>query len=304
MIREETQLVLGRGEVYFEPFLDGTRIGDGERYIGNTTAFQLSRTVNRLERFTAYKGQQVEREGCVLSETHSIQFITDNISIENVGLWFGEETSETTFPGANVVSETFKVRQNRFYQLGKTYQALGTRYVENLTVRIDGTDIPATGNWDVDKAFGRLQILSGAPLIPNGSNIVVLFEWRTVRTETVNSHTRDLFGALRFIATNPTGPKRNYFFPCVRLNPRGSIDLKGDEWQQMPFDAKAMRLTPTTEQVYLDGVTFVTTTSDEQSIIDFGGITLEEFPYFEDLLNTIINVYIPSADYGAPIDYP
>lgn len=304
MIREETKLVVGRGEVYFEPFIDGTRIGDGERYIGNTTAFQLTRTVARLERFTSYKGQQVEVEGCVLSESHTVQFITDNISIENVGLWFGEETAETTFYGVNQVSERIKVRQNRFYQLGKTFQPLGTRYVENVVVRLDGVEVPNLNNWDVDKTYGRLQILAGAPAIPNGSTIEVFFEWRTVRTETANSHTRDLYGSLRFIATNPVGPKRNYFFPFVRLSPRGSVDLKGDEWQQMPFEAEAMRLSPLTEQVYLDGVLSVATTSDEQAIIDLGGITLEQFPFYEDMLNTIVNDYIPEANYGAPIIYP
>lgn len=304
MIREETKLILGRGEVYFEPFIDGTRVGDGERYIGNTTTFQISRSVSRLERFTSYKGQQVEREGAVTSENHTVQFITDNISIENVGLWYGKETSKSTFTGINAVTEQILVRQNRFYQLGKSYQPLGTRYVENVKVKLGGVTISAAGNWDVDKAFGRLQILTGAPDIPNGSTIDVTFEWRTVQSETANSHTRDLFGSLRFIATNVAGPLRNYYFPFVRLSPRGSIDLKGDEWQQMPFEAEAMRLTPMTEQVYLDGVTFVGLTQDEQAVIDNGGIPLSDFPYWEDQLDIITNVDFPNMDLSAPINYP
>lgn len=304
MILKETQLVLGRGEVYFEPFLEGTRVGEGERYIGNTTTFQLSRTIGRLERFTSYKGRRVEREGAVTDESHMVQFVTDNISIENVSSWFGEEDGETTFNAISFITEEFRVKQDRFYQLGKTFfPSLGARHVENISVKLNNVSIPASGNWDVDKSLGRMQILPGAPDLPDGSIVVVTFEWRTVKSGYATSHSRDLFGSMRFIATNPVGIKRNYFFPFVRLSPRGAVDLKGDEWQQMPFEAEAMRLTPTTEQVYLDGVTFVGKTYDEDGIID-EGLSNVEFLYWEDQLDIITNIDLPAIGLDVPIAYP
>lgn len=305
MIRQTTELVLGRGEVYFESFAPGTRApdGKGERYLGNTTTFQVSRVVSSLDRFTSYRGQQVEREGATVREAHSIQFVTDHISIENVALWFGGDPVKGEVKGNNIKSETFQAWHNRFIQLGKTFVAVGVRHVDNVVVLLNGIKVPAASNWALDKDFGRLQILADAPNIPDGSLITVEFEWRTTTTETTRSKLVSAYGALRFMATNPAGIRRNYLFPFVKLTARGAIDLKGDQWQQMPFDADAMRLTPSTEQVYVDSVISVGTTEDEQAIID-GGLKLDQFPYWEDQLHIITNIDLPAAGLDVPVNYP
>ncbi len=82
MIFKDDQLVLGRGEVYFEAFSAGTRVCSGERYVGNTTGFQITRAINRLERFTSYRGQAASN-AMASRPTKTIPFssITDNIDI-------------------------------------------------------------------------------------------------------------------------------------------------------------------------------------------------------------------------------
>lgn len=299
MAVEATTLTLGRGEVYFDPFADGVRVGTGERYIGNTISFAITRTIDRQERWTSARGQKLQREGNVVREAHNVQFTTDNIVIENIGLWYGQEAYATTFLSDQAVTETITVRQDRYFQLGKTVRPSGTRNVTNVVVKIGTTEISMAENYEIDVDFGRLKILANAQDIPDGTTVSVTFEWRTTITENATSKPKDVFGSLRYISTNPFGPLRHYFFPFVRLAPRGGIDLKGDEWQQMSFDAEAMRITPSAAQVYVDGVAYATTTSDEQAIID-GGLTLEEFPYWENELQVLMNITFPGDDIGAP----
>lgn len=303
MIHEETQLVLGRGEVYFEPFASGTRVGDGERYVGNTSTFQLSRTIERVERFTSYRGQKVEREGAVVAERHAVQFITDNIDIENVAAWLGEGSSNYFFSQGQV-SENIIVRRNRFYQLGKSRQVFGIRAIESLVVKIGATVVSSIGNYEFDSALGRLFVHRDANDIPDGTTLTLEYEWRGAERELATSKASEIYGALRFIATNIAGPQRNYYFPMVRMTPRGQIDLKGDEWQQMPFDVSVMRLTPAIEQIYSDATVSIGGLLDDEdllAIIELGGVSLDAFPPLEEQLNLIINTYIPAADYSAPL---
>jgi hypothetical protein len=42
-------------------------------------------------------------------------------------------------------------------------------------------------------------------------------------------------GSLRFIADNPKGSNKNYFWPYVRLQPSGDFAVKGEQWQLMTF---------------------------------------------------------------------
>lgn len=298
MAREETSLVIGRGEVFFEAFEPGTRQGFGERYIGNTPTFQISRSVERLERYRSHKGQKVKTEAPVVSESHAVQFITDNIVIENVGMWYGREGGDTTIPAINEVVETFPVRRGNFIQLGKSKHPWGVREVENVEVRVGGVLIAPAGNYELDATLGRIEVLPTSPDIPDGGTITVNFEWNTIHTNAANSQAADVYGALRFVSLNQVGPKRHYYFPFVRLQTRGAVDLKGDQWQQIPFEIEVLRLNPWTEQVYVDETTFVGLLEDEQAIIDLSPMTLTEFPFFENELDVLVNTTMPAHEYS------
>ena len=288
MAREETQLVLGRGEVYFDRFIPGTRVGEGERYIGNTTTFRVQRTLERRERRTAYRGQTVEIPGAVLSESHVIDFITDNIDIENVAGWYGNEATFSGQTSISVVTESFDVKRGRYYQLGRATFPAGARNVDYVRVFIDDEQIPLAGNFELDKTLGRFQVLKTAADIADGDTIEVKFEWRNTSGAAATSQAAEMLGALRFISYNEHGPRLHYSFPMVRLSPKGQIDLKGDEWQQMNFEATATRLAPGVEQVYIDRIDAAGLTSDEAAILDELS-ALSDFPPLENEVDKVVN---------------
>lgn len=263
MAKTKTKLVLGRGKLYFE-----TADGSGERYIGNTPAFQIDREIETLTRSTSYGGRKIEIPGATISEKNEVSFTTDHIVLENVGLWYGVQAEEAIVLGVNQVTETFTANPGRFYQLGLVaYGFAGIRHAENVTVRYNGGVVPMIGNYTLYAAAGRLELLPGG-LIPKGAVFEVDFEWRGSRQDIIKSEPKAVLGSLRFMAANVVGDNRNYYFPSVRLTPKGVLDLKGDSFQQMSFNVEVFAKAPGVHQIYVDSVTTVLYTEDEQAIVD------------------------------------
>lgn len=290
MPREEDQLVLGRGEVYFDRFLPGTRIGTGERYIGNTPAFQVARTIERVGRARSYRGRKVETAGHVISESHKVNFTTDSISMENVAEWYGDDQSTSSIIApVGFITEPFLMRRGRYYQLGSSIEPSGVRGVEGVSLIRGVVEIPMAGNYEVDRAEGRIYVLPAALNLLDNTQVTVRFQYRRQRRLKAVSRPNEIHGALRFRSLNPYGPRKHLFMPFVRLMPRGSIDMKGDEYQQMMFEATAMRLGPNVEQVYIDELLATLNLSDEETILE-EGLTFDQFCALEADLDFTINV--------------
>lgn len=245
MIRERTNLVLGRGEVYFDE-------GDGERYLGNTPSFQIIREIERLERATAYRGRREQQAGAVISETIDIRLTTDNMSQENVDMWFSSNSdSSAVGHETNAFSETLTVTRGRFYQVGKALVPGGVRFIDWLEATVDETPLVEGEDYYFERTLGRIQITVGAPRISDGDSVSIVYGKRPTANVVTQSQPVDKLGALRYVARNPHGPRgTDIWFPHVRLSPRGAIEMKGDQFRQMQFDASAIRLGPNEALAY------------------------------------------------------
>lgn len=252
MFHEKTKLVLGRGEIYFDRFIGSAR--DGERYIGNTPMFRVEREIRRINRMSSYKGQKHARKGIVVEETLTGSLTTDHISADNLIAWHGS-TALTDNSGDALVPyyETLVVRKDRYYQLGIPVNGVGLTFIDSAQVRMTnavGAILSYGVHYFLERDSGRLNIPPSSPL-EDGSAIFVQYFKRPSATTVLTPVSEDIFGALRYVATNDVGPKVDYWFPQVRISPRGAIDLKGDEFRQMNFDIEAIRLSPNTPLVYV-----------------------------------------------------
>ncbi len=298
-------LVLSKGELYFDRFAHGTIKGEGELYLGNTPGFTVSRTVEEIERFTSYGGQQIQIGSLITREVHSADIVTDNVSMENLALWFGGDVDKTGQVAIGDITETIQVKRGRWYQLGTTVEPFGIRHVEpDIVFMRNGSPLDVTTNLLVDRVEGRFYVLDEASNVLDGDSLAITFQWRQSFSVDLISSKEEVVGALRYIARNPVGPATSYFFPYVRLKPASDIDFKADDWQDFSFDVDIRRLNAVTNFIYVKRVAGPQLTDDEQAIIDRGPMSLDDFPYWEDQLNTIINISIPAADFGQVITYP
>lgn len=107
-------------------------------------------------------------------------------------------------------------------------------------------------DYSVDFTMGLVEILSGGS-IADGDDITIEYAVRGSTRSRVISGSEPVEGAIIYEANNPKGDDHHYYLPYTKITPNGDYALKGDEWQQIPFNIEALK--PTTgEAIYMDGV--------------------------------------------------
>jgi hypothetical protein len=257
---ENGNYTLGKGRLYFDQFALGTKTKQGERYLGNTPEFNLTSESEELEHFSSDAGVRVKDDSVLLELTRSGTFITDHISPDNLALFFlGSAGVLSQASATGVVSNLAAVKQGLYYQLGTSpTQVEGVRNVASVVVTDDATPTPNTydlnDDYTLDAVSGRIQIVNGGAIV-DGTNLVVTFNvTATSINRVITAGNAEIYGALRFIATNPKGEKFDYYFPYVSIRPNGDFAIKGDEWQQLSFNLEVLKLDDNTESMYVTNI--------------------------------------------------
>lgn len=270
MTNETQKYTLGRGEVFFNKFKPGTNIGEGERYLGNTPEYSLTNDVETLDHFNSDRGLREKDESVLLEISSSGSMNCDNISGENVALFFLGNLLTKSSTSVTAQKEVFTSwKRGLTLQLGTTDTTpTGVRKVSNVkvgkaasgtTLNLSGdisaipgvTIVDAAGNYEVDLALGRLYLEPTSTEINGDIKLVVQFDVAAQSREMVISSNDVVQGSLRFVAHNAKGENKDYFFPKVTLSPDGDYNLKGDDWQSMGFTFEALKLQGR-ERVYID----------------------------------------------------
>lgn len=268
----DDNLVVGRGRIYFDQLIKGQY--QGERYLGNTPDFSMSTSVDKLDHFSSDRGLRQKDKSINLETTRSLSLTTDNISVENVALFFAGVVMSSLNTAQTDVRENVnggsKVMRGRQYQLGVTAEMpMGQGAIKagsfNIVYADAGTAISTgTGdistlpgvtvlppeNYELDYTTGSLWIESDAPDILGDVQLVVSYDRTASTREVVISSDNVVEGALRFVSDNPEGENMSYFFPKVSISPDGDYALKGDDWQQIGFTAEVLVRDCNTNAVY------------------------------------------------------
>lgn len=265
-------LVVGRGRVYFDQLIKG--VYQGERYLGNTPDFSMSTSVDKLDHFSSDRGLRQKDKSINLETTRSLSLTTDNISVENVALFFAGTVLSSLQSAQTGVQEKVnggsKVMRGRQYQLGVSADyPMGQGGIKPETFNIVYADASAsisTGsgdistlpgvtvlppeNYELDANSGSLWIETDAPDIVGDVQLVVSYDRAASSREVVISTDNVVEGALRFVSDNPEGENMSYYFPKVSISPDGDYALKGDDWQQIGFTAEVLVRDCNTQAVY------------------------------------------------------
>lgn len=270
---------LGRGELHFARFLPDTQTPEGERYIGNSPEFSATIETENLDHYNSDRGVREKDESVPLQTNRSASFTTDNIEPDNIAYFFFGETSAFASAAATVTDEEYLVRGGLTYQIGMTAQnPSGARALDVHTaasggdpavnvIVTDGAGVPVTFvegvDYTVDMARARLFIVPGgaiaaaAALLPNKMlPIEVSYKVKSSTRTRVLSGSKPVEGALRYVSYNPVGENFDWYMPYVKLSPNGDYQLKGDEWQTIPFNVEILKL-GNMEAIYIDGQALV-----------------------------------------------
>lgn len=262
-----TNYTIGRGEVHFARFASGTTTPMGFRYIGNTPEFSLTFESTKLDHFNSDRGIREKDASVTIEVARSGQITTDEIDNENVSMFlFSAAGAETiAVAGGAVTNEVIAdVVLGRSYPLGVSDSdpvgALSVAFPGSggtlFTVKNSGGTTTYTAGTDYvfNTGTGLLTPLEGGT-ITAGSDIKVNYTELAYNYELVKSGSEPVAGALKFITFNPIGEQRVYTLPYVSISPNGDYNLKGDEWQQLPFNFEILRK-GALEAVYVNGAPF------------------------------------------------
>lgn len=253
------EYVIGKGRLFFDQFRPGTKIGTGELYLGNTPELSASADSETLDHYDSDEGLNVKDESITVENNLTLTFTTDNISPENLALWFAGRQNKLTVTAATGVTETIIARRGRFFQLGMDPATpTGARNVTNVTIsKVDpdggpDTTIDPVGNVEFDLENGRIYIEPDAPDIADDDALRVTYDIEPGTRTVIIGRGDEIRGALRFISKNPVGKQRSYYWPYVKITSNGDYALKGSEWQQMSFSVEVLKRDAATERVYID----------------------------------------------------
>ncbi len=270
---------LGRGKLYFGQFPAGTytAAAQPERYLGNTPEFSVTMAETKLDHFNSDEGVKEKDASISLQVDRTGQLTTDNVNPKNIALFFFGSEETIAEAGGALADEFADIQPGYYYQLGVSVTRptgarglLGATDDSNSTavapVVFDATDsnssaTPYTEGTDytVDLATGRLFIVEAADggTIAEGSTVGVTFNVDASTYSQVISGSTAVAGQLRFVAHNPEGLQVDYYFPYAKISPNGDYQLKGDDWQKIPFNVEILAPTDR-EAIYANGRAFAT----------------------------------------------
>ena len=246
--------VLGKGRLYFNHFVPGTKAGPGFKYFGNTPTLTVLRAATALDHFDSDNGVKVKDDSIDIQTDINGKFTCDNISADNLALWFaGISAPFVQAAGGTALTENFTIYPDMYFQLGVTPNTpAGLRNLTGLTVTAGQAALPNDGSaYEFDPTTGLLHILPGAAGVTDaGFPATINYSLGAGSQGIVIEQGVTVFGALKFISSNPKGIQRDYFYPYVKITPDVEIALKGDTWQTAGFGYEALQLDANTRRVY------------------------------------------------------
>lgn len=136
----------------------------------------------------------------------------------------------------------------------------------SITLTKSGTDITVSGatlasgtgtafepgtDFEIDYDNGILTVLEDGS-ITAGTDLTVAFSVRQSTRSRVISGDTAVEGSLMFVSANPKGENYVLMIPWIKVTPNGDYALKGDEWQQIPFNMEILKK-PNSAAILRDG---------------------------------------------------
>jgi hypothetical protein len=235
---------VGKGKLYFRPFLPGTQTPElgGFRYFGNVPELNVTQAEEKLDHVSSEGGINVKDDSLVTAQDQSVSFTTDNVSLDNLALWLRSSVSTITEAGSVGVVQAFAdIVCGTFYQIGQSPTLPQGSRNTTITAATKGvTPLVAGTDYVVDVATGLVRFLDSANL-SDGDDVSITYTVAAGTRKVVLAGTDTLEGELKFIADNPKGSNKDKYWPRVQLSPDGDYGLITEEWAQISFTGEVLQ---------------------------------------------------------------
>lgn len=247
---------LGRGIIYIAELDSITGLPKEYRDLGNAPSFSLSIDVEELIHQSSRAGLRTVDKRLVISQTVNISFVLEELSAENLALFFSGESVAATNPAIAGITQyqlTASLVKGRWYPI--YHQTTGARALD-----IDAADVTlvhdlATLNetlvldtdYTVDEEMGMVFILPGSTVADPGNTLHLTLAAEATAAATTQTRGVTTSGksyALKFIGENPADADQRFEVELhsVQVAAEGDFSLISEgDLTQMPFSGTAQQ---------------------------------------------------------------
>jgi len=231
---DSNNLYLGAGEVWFNRFSSGTTKTQW-RHLGNVTKFELTQSVETLEKKSAMSGARGLLKRVVTGTTSEIALTLDEFDPENVALaLLGTASAFSQTSGtATDTAITGTVKKGQWLDTGNLkITVTGVKKAPSTTLVL-GTD------YEVDSDSGMIRILPGSSTVADGDSLLWSGSYPSITSTQVQALANArIEGALRFrSASDAVGPRYLVDVWSVSIAPDGALALLGTEFGEIGLKA-------------------------------------------------------------------
>jgi len=254
--------VLGRGILLIGAIDAATGKALDWRDVGNCPTFSYTVETEELEHQSSRGGLKVTDKKVTLSQTTSLNFTLDEISLQNLALFLSGTVATHTNPAKTGVTNyewivgneasTTNLKKGVWYDLvSSTGERLYDILPGNLTLATTAGS-PVTlvlgTDYELDTVQGRVFMKSTSTVL---TTAIAAFQGITM-TYTASAGSKNLDEvrglttsniayAIKFIGKNPANnnAETEWQFHQVTLSPEGDLSLIGDDWSTIGFTGAA-----------------------------------------------------------------
>lgn len=230
---DSNNLYLGAGEVWFNRFSSGA--ATQWRHLGNVTKFELTQSVETLEKKSAMSGARGLLKRVVTGTTSEIALTLDEFEPENVALsLLGTASAFSQTSGtATDTAITGTVKKGQWLDTGKLKIVVTALKKSPSTALVLGTD------YEVDSDSGMVRILPGSTAVADGDSLLWTGTYPSITSMQVQALANArIEGALRFrSASDSVGPRYLVDVWSVSITPDGALALLGTEFGEIGLKA-------------------------------------------------------------------
>jgi len=229
MAPDPANLILGRGVIYFDRFVNNTLTRQGEKHMGNCTTFEVETKVETKEKYESMDHSSNLYQRGVTRQTTTLKITGDEFTPDNLANALNGVIETITGPGATVAAEAITPVGGAI--LG-CYYALAHRNVTALTdVKQASVTLVLGTDYTADLVRGRIYLLPTSVTITPGSQLTADYTYGAYSYPAVNlSQVGTVDGYIHYIPDNIKGPNWEAEYWHVQFTPSGNQGWIADDF--------------------------------------------------------------------------
>jgi len=234
---DPTQLLLGRGKMYFDRF-DSLGNPQGLRFVGEADKLEITPSATTKDYFSMTKAASTKMAQNITQQTHEIAIQMREFSAANLAIALLGDSVVLVQTQQTIAAEQLTAKAIPGY----VYQT-AFRNISAVTAKSGSTALVAGTDYEIEDAtLGLIHVLPGSTILTGTQPLSLAYTAAAITAGTqVQAGTESMIqGKLVYVSTPANGPAYDAEVWNVRFQPSGALALITDDYGTIPLKGEAM----------------------------------------------------------------